>query len=45
MHLIKRVEEVALSRDAKADALLNSPFTKGEMAAPGTYCDTLPQVP
>ena len=36
---------VTLSRDAKADTLLDLPFTKGEIAAPGTYCDTLPQVP
>ena len=45
MHLINQVEGVALHRDVKADALLNSLFMKGEMVAPGAFCDTLPQVP
>ena len=36
--------EVTLSRDAKVDALI-TPFTKGEMVAPGAYHDTLPKVP
>ena len=35
---------VALGGDTEADALI-TPFMNGEMAAPGTYCDTLPQVP
>ena len=45
MHLINIVEEVTLSRDAKADALLDPLFMEGEMAGPVVYCDTLPQVP
>ena len=44
MCLVTRAEVVTLSRDTKVDALV-TPFVKGEMAAPGTYHDTLPQVP
>ena len=44
MHLVNWVGIVALSRDAEVDTLI-TPFMKGEMVAPGAYCDTLPQVP
>ena len=35
---------VTLSGDTKADTLV-LPFVKGEIATPGTYCKTLPQIP
>ena len=43
MHLVTWVEVVTLSRDAKVDTLVTT-FVKGEMVAPGTYHDILPQV-
>ena len=38
MYQINWAEAVALSEDVKTEAL-TTPFTKGEIVAPGTYCD------